>query len=300
MQCYHPLMVPLKENGKLKENAEGKHYVLVPCGKCLACKKERSKAWAIRLMLESLSWDDCCFITLTYDPENVPFTDVMLNSQKLPYTLFKRDLQLFFKRLRRDLDYDGRKIKYYAVGEYGDHTFRPHYHAIIFGMSSLDRSLFEENWNKGIVDIGDVTIKSCNYVAGYVQKKLYGEVADDVYGLREWPFSVMSKGLGKAYIEENYEDLYKNGFVLFQSRKIALSRYFWETMKKDNLIPYSSLDIGLRRRKSMHFAKDKLEREYNKLGLFNEKEQAEFEERRLQARKKVYETLEKFNSRGVL
>lgn len=41
----------------------------------------------------------------------------------------KRDIQLFLKRLRKNLSkYTDEKIRYYAVSEYGPKTFRAHYH----------------------------------------------------------------------------------------------------------------------------------------------------------------------------
>jgi len=54
-------------------------------------------------------------------------------------SLIKRDVQLFVKRLRKDQDARGlAKIRYYLVGEYGDQTKRPHYHAAIFGEDFTD------------------------------------------------------------------------------------------------------------------------------------------------------------------
>lgn len=171
MRCLYPVLLKRPENGSFKYwyNLNGLSYVEVPCGRCHACRKERSKAWALRLMLESLYYRDSIFLTLTYDDLHIPLVH---NGDKCPYSLKKDDLQRFWKRLRKDLDYQGRKIKYYAVGEYGDETFRPHYHAIVFGLSKYDEELIKDNWSNGLVDVGNVDMASCNYVAGYIQKKL--------------------------------------------------------------------------------------------------------------------------------
>lgn len=84
------------------------------CGHCVACKMQRSREWSFRLNCEAYYWKDACFLTLTYDNEHLPSDN----------SLHKEDLQKFFKRLRKDIDYP---IKYYACGEYGDRFKRPHY-----------------------------------------------------------------------------------------------------------------------------------------------------------------------------
>jgi len=101
--------------------------IKIPCGQCTGCRLDRSKAWAIRCYHESMMWEENCFATLTYDDEHLP-----KNS-----SLDKRDLQKFFKRLRKK--YEPKKIRYYACAEYGEKSFRPHYHAAIFNISFADR-----------------------------------------------------------------------------------------------------------------------------------------------------------------
>ncbi|AXB22553.1 replication initiation protein [Lynx canadensis associated microvirus CLP 9413] len=59
------------------------------------------------------------------------------------YTLAKRDFQLFMKRLRKA--FPDQKIRYFAAGEYGSETFRPHYHAILFGLKLDDLQLYKQS-----------------------------------------------------------------------------------------------------------------------------------------------------------
>lgn len=128
MDCAKPLVVKTR-----------KGYVEVPCGNCILCRIARTREWSTRLQMENSCWNESVFLTLTYDDDHVPYT----NCGHL--TLRKKDLQLFFKRLRESLYRDlvasnpslpssvlrsRVKLKYFACGEYGDHTFRPHYHAI--------------------------------------------------------------------------------------------------------------------------------------------------------------------------
>uniref|UniRef100_A0AAU8B937 Replication initiator protein n=2 Tax=Dulem virus 91 TaxID=3145802 RepID=A0AAU8B937_9VIRU len=146
-----------------------------PCGQCLPCRINRRRVWTLRLMLESYFHENSAFITLTYSDENLPY-----NLEGLP-CLCKRDFQNFMKRLRK---WYNKKIRFYACGEYGSKTYRPHYHAILFGIAphELDplylqyggkgpRSPLLSLWSFGLVHVGDVSKESIQYVAGYVTKK---------------------------------------------------------------------------------------------------------------------------------
>lgn len=82
----------------------------VNCGTCSECRISKSKDWSARCYLESLNWPKNCFITLTYNNENLPKNR----------SLVKRDLQLFWKNLRKR----GYKVRYMACGEYGPTTLR--------------------------------------------------------------------------------------------------------------------------------------------------------------------------------
>ena len=129
----------------------------VPCGRCMACRINRTQEWAVRIMHELDYWDTATFLTLTYD-------DAHMTSDN---GLCKRDFQLFVKRLRKDLE--PLKIKYYACGEYGELTKRPHYHAVLFGVSPSSK-LYKDNWMLGFVRAGNLTYQSAAYVTGYIQR----------------------------------------------------------------------------------------------------------------------------------
>lgn len=81
------------------------------------------------------------------------------------------------------------KLRYYAIGEYGTNTYRPHYHIILFGLpiQEIHNGIIEKSWNKGHVYVGQVTRASIHYVTKYhVNKGNYS-----MYGC-EQEFALMS------------------------------------------------------------------------------------------------------------
>ena len=192
-------------------------YSTVPCGKCRECKMDYARQWANRMVLESQEWPQNLFFTATYNNANLP-----INSTSGFPTLDKRDVQLFMKRLRKF--FTGRKIRFYFSGEYGTNTHRPHYHAILFnlGLSDFpDRRIHSYNelkqplyysptleklWGHGFILMSDVTWKTCNYVARYVDKKSRLEDVPMTNGIFDWEpeFSLSSRrpGIGMRKAEE--------------------------------------------------------------------------------------------------
>lgn len=208
MSCNKPIYIKSKN-------------MLVPCGRCFGCKKSKIFEWSIRLNCELQTHKGkALFITLTYDDDH--YIDSSLN---------KKDLQDFLKRLRDKLDY--RKIKYYAVGEYGDKSFRKHFHLILFNVYYEDKDIINDCWYNGFIDIAPVEQGSIYYVVGYVQKKLEKLLLDDNYyenlGYTP-PFMVCSKGIALDYIH-NYCDVLKRDMGIFlNGKKYPLPRYFREKL----------------------------------------------------------------------
>lgn len=157
------------------------------CGQCMPCRFNRRRLWTARLMLESYQHESSFFVTLTYSPEHYPSDG----------SVSVRHLQLFLKRLRTDIA--PAKIRYYAVGEYGDRSGRAHYHLVIFGLR--DVGAIGRAWRFGMIHVGTVTPQSAGYVASYVCKKMTKE--DDArLGGRRPEFARMSlrPGLGAGAV----------------------------------------------------------------------------------------------------
>lgn len=213
----------------------------VPCGKCMACRISRTREWAVRILHEASIYDCNSFITLTYSDVNVPILDNGLQN------LNKKHYQDFMKRYRKYLG--EKKIKYYACGEYGEKSWRPHYHAVILGDRPSKKEL-TKLWGFGLVDVGELSYDSAAYVSGYVQKKLYGKMADDVYQGREPAFSLMSKNFGQKYIEMNKSQLLAYQFVTVRGVKMSLPRYYLKKLKDElpeELLEAKRLELSLER-----------------------------------------------------
>jgi len=132
----------------------------VPCGRCMPCLLNRRRTWTHRLLLEQAVSSDSCFVTLTYNKENLPEGN----------TLVPKDAQTWLKRLRKKIE--PTRIRFYLCGEYGDNTQRPHYHVALFGIGLEYSKIIEDTWGKGFTYTGDLTKDSAQYIAGYVTKKM--------------------------------------------------------------------------------------------------------------------------------
>jgi hypothetical protein len=133
------------------------------------------------------------------------------------------------KRLRK---LSNAKIKYYAVGEYGGETMRPHYHLIMFNANAemVQRAWALDNKTIGHIHIGSVTEASIGYTLKYMTKQ--GKIPVHKNDDRQKEFSLMSKGLGSNYLTENMinwhkSDLNKRMYVpMKDNKKIAMPRYY--------------------------------------------------------------------------
>lgn len=210
-QCLTPFEVKVivKSTGEMQVQK-------VPCGKCENCRKRKVSGWSFRLMQQEKVSESAIFLTLTYDTNNVPITKNGFMGAN------KRDLQLFFKRLRKIHDKYNIKLKYYAVSEYGGRTNRPHYHIILFNaqtqlmVDNTDRLILEHTdydgqkqvrclqWEKGMATFGKVTEASVGYTCKYLAKPSRIPMHKNDDRLRE--FSLTSKGLASTISLQRWLD----------------------------------------------------------------------------------------------
>jgi len=192
------------------------------------------------MFLESLCHDHSAFVTLTYSEKDLPHGA----------TLEPPALQAFLKRLRSS---HPRPLRFFGVGEYGEHTHRPHYHLALFGLSVVDRHLVDRAWPQGFVHAGDLTPAACNYVAGYVVKKMT-HASDPRLGGRHPEFARMSlrPGIGAPAVQvlrdalnnqHGLSEIRSTGDVprtLKVARKsIPLARYLRKKLREELLLDES-------------------------------------------------------------
>lgn len=201
--------------------------VPVPCGRCPPCKLRRVNSWVFRLLQEEKVSISAHFITLTYDTRFVPITTNGF------MTLDKGEFPRFMKRLRKLVPHA--TLKYYAVGEYGTNSKRPHYHAIIFNCP--DPKHYVTAWGLGDLHVGDVSGDSIAYTMKYIDKitdkKMHSR--DD----RVPEFPLMSKGLGENYLSEQMVQYHKADLTrLYATKtgghKIALPKYYRTKIYSDD------------------------------------------------------------------
>lgn len=256
MGCYSPLQAWKPEGGgKLQfSRAAGPEVgeISLPCGQCIGCRLDHSVGWATRVMHESQMHKHCCFVTLTYSDAKLPYGGV----------LHYRHFQLFMKRLRRALG----PVRFFMCGEYGERSWRPHYHACLFGAAFGDRyhwrtssagfplfrsPLLESFWEFGSAELGELSFESAAYVARYCTKKITGDRAEAHY-CRTVPetgevislppeFAKMSlkPGIGFPWFEKYKSDLFARDSVNIHGRDLPIPRFYKNLFTDDELSDYS-------------------------------------------------------------
>lgn len=210
-------------------------YVEVPCGKCPSCLSNRRREWACRLSAELQKCASAYFITLTYDDSHRPIADDK-------YVLVKKDFQDFMKRLRKYMsvnvpenhDYP---LKYVCVGEYGAHTYLPHFHISMFNLpwskEHLD-TVLSITWGKGLFHVGEVNSRSAMYEFKYLLKdEEQFPDPDDIRNNEFKTFMTCSKGIGLSWLDDEMKRYLRRGKppneynnVILDKNSYHLPRYY--------------------------------------------------------------------------
>ncbi|WNK13580.1 MAG: replication initiator protein [Microvirus sp.] len=256
MACFYPIQAYKLENGQISFNEKGNvlQAISLPCGRCVGCRLEKSRQWAIRCIHEAQMHTHNCFITLTY------------NQEHYEYDLRYKHFQSFMRRLRKT--YPGKPIRFYMAGEYGETNGRPHFHACLFGIDFADKRIFknlpsgsflytsaslERLWPFGYSTVGDVTFESAAYVARYILKKQTGKNAETHYQscddrtgeLRpiraEFNKMSLKPGIGATWLNKYHPDIYPKGLVIHQGQKMKPPKYYDKYFKKINPQQYEDL-----------------------------------------------------------
>ncbi|AXH75815.1 MAG: replication initiator protein [Microviridae sp.] len=245
MPCEHPITAYRPSKGGPVSFKRPQHTTYeelqLPCGQCILCRQESARQWAVRITHEASLWEQNCFVTLTYDETNLP------KDGNLRY----RDLQLFWKKLRKEIG----ELRYYAVGEYGDKTNRPHYHACIFGHAFTKHRVIlrteptllwtspqlAETWGLGHVSVGALNFQTAMYTAAYVTKKLgynkrYMQLDPETGELEEMiqPKAMMSlrPAIGREWLQKYGHQVYAFDEVIVDGRKQKPPKYYDRWLKQ--------------------------------------------------------------------
>ena len=247
MTCFSPLQGYIPDPFWKKELGVGivfnykysiGEHLVVPCGQCIGCRIERTRSWGVRCTHEAQMSSSSCFITLTFDNEHLASDG----------SLHKEDYQLFMKRLRKHY---GVPIRYFHCGEYGEKLFRPHHHAILFGVDFPDKRCFRVSkgvsyyvsptlsklWPFGYHIIGASTLRSYMYVARYCLKKVNGDSAKEHYrGLvPEYISMSLRPGLGYSFYQRFRSDIYDfDRIVLDNTHKYRVPKYYDKLLLRDD------------------------------------------------------------------
>lgn len=234
MPCNDPIQAWRAVDGSkvnLGREFNDSRPIALPCGKCLGCRMARARGWALRCWLELQDHEHAAFVTLTYSDEHNPLT------------LSKKHLQTYNKRLRKQLAKKNRKMRFFASGEYGEHTSRPHYHIIMYGVGEREKRLIQDPWPWGRAHAARATPAAITYVAGYTVDKLRelkripevdyrtGEIINyDTGEIIEWqqPFIQMSRrpGVGAKYAQQTSGSW--SDFAILNGQRISVPKYLHE------------------------------------------------------------------------
>lgn len=190
--------------------ATGYKSLLVPCGKCCECKKRYQNDWMLRINEEIKAVGyKAVFVTLTYNNDSVPRVWDKVTGCCY-FSVCKRHVQNVIKRFRTNFKRkfgNDAPLRYFLTSEYGPRTCRPHYHAIFFGLDKSDLLPLLNDWSEryGYTKADNISGKPtavAKYVSKYCSKGVF-ECPYVAQGFVAPTFRLMSKGIGKTYVERN-------------------------------------------------------------------------------------------------
>ena len=238
MSCVKPYIIQLKNNEIAKTD----------CGRCMQCRIKKQSELKFLAERELLNYyqngQGASFVTLTYNDDNIPFVHLptgnyyrgLLNMcstrNEVYFTLCRKDISDFLKRVRRNMDYHKCKIDFKVLycGEFGGQTDRPHAHIIFLGLSDvLAKTFTSKCWKFGLCDVGPLSAGGIDYVTKYYLKS-------ETYDPRikalfhhckvETPFVYHSVNLGKKWLFENAEKLSDKHFSFYcRGKQQLLPKY---------------------------------------------------------------------------
>lgn len=222
------------------------HYVL-RCRKCAPCLLSKAGEWAARYELEGYFHDSGISVCLTYADEFLPPGGSLRREDQRRFlnTLRKRSYRRGDIAPRPSLDFVGPMPRLYIMaaflGEYSPPPQRrPHYHGVLYDYfpadsvkCSLSRSGAQEwssaelsdIWGFGRVTFQLITPGTAGYLGGHQAGKLTADERVPAGCEPEYHAPASRRGIGRSYAEAHGAQALENGFVVANSRQIAVPSY---------------------------------------------------------------------------
>lgn len=229
----------------------GRETFNIKCGKCWYCLMLHTLGWAYRLTEEAKQWKKKCFMTLTYNNENLPTNN----------SLIKKHHQNFIKKIRKVIAPE--KLRYFLTGEYGIKGGRAHLHIITFNYLPNDleylkttkngdmlytSKIIEKIWGKGFISIGiNMSFDNMKYMSKYMSK-----INDYDIFTQTKPYIAMSKKPGIGYnavceyetipnsrnaikITNFKKEIYNTDKIYFEGKILNVPPYFDKLAEKSGI-----------------------------------------------------------------
>ena len=195
------------------------YQILIDCGTCLGCLRDKARSWRVRLLHEHMfgNHDFCTCLTLTIAPEYYEQFQTKAGMASA--------MRAFIDRLRYYTP-GRRSPKRFFISELGEDRGRLHFHGFVWDCNIPRRDL-ERSWRYGFICARPLrSARQLSYATKYITKP-----AVDFHK----PTIFVSPGLGLSYCnQERWRSWHKKGnandplnlYCKFDSFVYAMPRYY--------------------------------------------------------------------------
>jgi hypothetical protein len=154
--CLYPRLIrnrkytPNKKNGGIVPEVKDKRVLSVPvgCGKCMECRKQKSRQWQVRLQEDIRVNKNAKFVTFTFSERELQ----KLDNEIKGLSGYDRDNEICRLAVRRFTERWRKKykktIRHWLVTELGSqNTERVHMHGLLW--TDETNGVIEEKWQYG-------------------------------------------------------------------------------------------------------------------------------------------------------
>ena len=205
------------------------YQILIDCGACLGCLRDKARSWRVRLLHEHMfgNHDSCTCLTLTIAPEHYEQFQTKAGMASA--------MRAFIDRLRYYTP-GRRSPKRFFISELGEDRGRLHFHGFVWDCNIPRRDL-ERSWRYGFICAQPLrSARQLSYATKYITKP-----AVDFHK----PTIFVSPGLGLSYCnQERWRSWHKKGnandplnlYCKFDSFVYAMPRYYRSKIFTDDEI----------------------------------------------------------------